>query len=261
MNEYNKIVIKVGTSSITNSNGTLNFKQIDKLAQVIADLSNKGLEIVLVSSGAITAGVARLNLPERPKEVSQKQAVACVGQQALMHIYNKTFAEYGFNVGQLLLTKYVFDHEEASQNAKHTIENLLKMHVVPIINENDSITTDEIKLGDNDNLSSLVARLINADLLIMLSDIDGLYDKNPKMCADAKIIRKVESLSDDFLQTQSQSAGTFGTGGIITKIQAGCACSNAGIDAVLASSQNLDVIFDIVNGKEVGTLFSKKVSK
>lgn len=254
-----RIIIKVGTSSITHKNGNLNFKQIDGLARIISDLTNSGKQVALVSSGAITAGVSRLNLAERPKDVALKQAVACVGQNALMEIYNKFFATYGYTVGQLLLSKYIFDHSVFSENARESLFKLWGMGVIPIINENDSISADEIKLGDNDNLSGYVARLIDADLLIMLSDIDGVYDKNPKQFNDAKIIPQLRK--DDEILSQilsNQEAGAFGTGGIGTKINAGLLCAESGVNAVIANSADLKVIYDILDNKIVGTFFPHK---
>jgi len=253
-----RIIIKVGTSSITHDNGTLNFKQIDGLARIISDLSNSGKQVALVSSGAISAGVSRLNLTERPKDIALKQAVACVGQNALMEIYNKFFATYGYNVGQLLLSKYVFDHSSFSINARESLFRLWSMGVIPIINENDSISADEIKLGDNDNLSGFVARLIDADLLIMLSDIDGVYDKNPKQFSDAKIISKITNKDDFLLNILNESqAGALGTGGINTKINAGLLCAQNGVDAVIANSVDLKIIYDILDNKNVGTFFPR----
>lgn len=252
------IVIKVGTSSITHSNGKLNLSQIDNLARIICDLSNNGKKIVLVSSGAISAGVSRLNLKERPRKIDLKQAVACVGQNALMDIYNSSFARYGYNVGQMLLSKYVFDHDSFRENARNSIFSLWNMNVIPIINENDSITAEEIKMGDNDNLSSNVACLINADLLIMLSDIHGIYDDNPKINPNANLISTLKATDTDILNVlQNQQAGTLGTGGIKTKLTAGLFCARNGIDAIVANSQNLNIIYDILNNKKVGTLFPK----
>lgn len=262
LNEAEKIVIKVGTSSITYQNGKLNLRQIDELAKIISDLSNSGKKIVLVSSGAISAGVSRLNLPSRPREIALKQAVACVGQNALMDIYNNFFARYGYNVGQMLLSKYIFDHEIFGTNAKKTLEKLWELGVIPIINENDSITADEIKLGDNDNLSSQISQLVNADLLIILSDIEGIYNKNPKVYDDAKKIDTITKANANLVKNlKDGSAGTLGTGGITTKLEAGFSCAQNGIDVVIASSKKLNVIYDILNNKNVGTLFPKQIDK
>ena len=250
-----RIVIKVGTSSLTYPNGKLNLHRIDRLSRDLCDLENQGKEVVLVSSGAIAAGVNRLHLPKKPDYVSGRQAMACVGQSALMEIYNKCFADYGYNAGQLLLTKVVFDNPEMKQNFQNTIDEMMHYNVIPVINENDSISVDEIKLGDNDNLSSLVARLVNADLLILLSDIDGVYDKDPKEHNDAQLISTVTDLENGVKCDQNAKASALGTGGIYTKITACTNAAKAGIDAVVANSQNLNVIYDILEGKQVGTYF------
>ena len=260
--EFKKIVIKVGTSSITHSNGKLNLKQIDKLARIICDLYNNGKKIVLVTSGAISAGVARLNLNGRPTDIASKQAVACVGQNALMEIYNTSFARYGYNIGQMLLSKYVFDHDVFYENAKNSIFTLWNMNVVPIINENDSITADEIKMGDNDNLSSNVAKLIGADLLIILSDIQGIYDSNPKTNPNAKLLSTISANDTELIKSlENDQKSDLGTGGIKTKLQAGVNCALSNIDAVVASSQDLNVIYDILEGKNVGTNFTGEKTK
>lgn len=252
-----RIVVKVGTSALTYDTGKINFHRIDRLARDLCDLKNRGLEVVLVSSGAIAAGVNRLHLSKKPDTVSGRQALACVGQSALMEAYNKCFADYGYNVGQLLLTKLVIDNDEMKTNCKNTLEEMMRLNIVPIINENDSISVDEIKFGDNDNLSSTVARLVNADLLILLSDIDGVYDKDPREHPDAKLVEIVRDPDMKF-DVEAAKPGALGTGGIATKITA---CANAaknGIDAVVANSKNINIIYDILEGKNVGTYFVGK---
>lgn len=250
-----RIVIKVGTSSITYSTGKLDMKRIDRLARDLCDLKNRGKEVVLVSSGAIVTGVTRLHLQSKPDTVSGRQVMACVGQSALMELYNKCFADYGYNAGQLLLTKYIIDDPAHQQNLKNMLEEMMKYNVIPVINENDSISVDEIKLGDNDNLSSVIAQIMNADLLILLSDIDGVFDKDPKTHADAKLLSTVVDFDKELKRHEADSVGQFGTGGIYTKILAGGTAAKHGIDVVVANSHNPDVIYDILDGKEVGTYF------
>ena len=253
-----RVVVKVGTSALTYDTGKLNLHRIDRLSRDLCDLKNRGMEVVLVSSGAIAAGVNRLHLPSKPATISGRQAMACVGQSALMEIYNKCFADYGYNAGQLLLTKDVLDNGDRERNFKNTIEELLKFNVIPVINENDSISIEEIKFGDNDNLSSLVARLIKADLLILLSDIDGVYDKNPKEHADAKLVDAVTNFDAPLTTENDAKPGALGTGGIVTKISACVSAAKCGIDAVVANSKNFNVIYEVLEGKQVGTYFVGK---
>ena len=253
-----RIVVKVGTSALTYETGKLNLHRIDRLSRDLCDLKNRGMEVVLVSSGAIAAGVNRLHLQSKPDSISGRQAMACVGQSALMEIYNKCFADYGYNAGQLLLTKDVLDNGDRQRNFKNTIEELLKFNVIPVINEHDSISVEEIKFGDNDNLSSLVARLIEADLLILLSDIDGVYDKNPKEFSDAKLVDTVDDFSAQITSQKDAKPSALGTGGIVTKISACVNAAKCGIDAVVANSNNFNVIYEVLEGKKVGTYFVGK---
>ena len=256
-----RIVIKIGTSSLTKDDGKLNFNKIDELSKIICELFAKGKEILLVSSGAISAGVEKLNLSERPSEIATKQAVACVGQNALMQAYNIAFNKYNLNIGQMLLSKYVFDHEQFLNNAKNCIRTLWNLNCVPIINENDSITVDELKMGDNDNLSYCVAQMVDADLLIILSDIDGVYDCNPKTNNNAKIICTIQQNDEILNKIQKSSSNKFGTGGIETKIKSGLNCANNGIDAVIINSNNLMNINRILNNEEIGTYFPSATKK
>lgn len=247
-----RIVIKIGSSSLTYPDThKLNLDKIDLLAREISDLFNSGREVVLVSSGAIASGMARLNFDTKPKELGLKQTLACVGQSTLMQIYNRCFSEYGYTCGQLLLTKYVIDNENMRNNAKNCINQMLSMHILPIINENDSISVDEIKLGDNDNLSQIVAKIIDADLLILLSDVDGVYNKNPKIHTDAQIIDEFEKN----ISIEADGKSDLGTGGIATKIQACLDASNAGINAIIANANENFVVRQILNNKNIGTLF------
>lgn len=253
-----RIVVKIGSSSLTYSDThKLNIGRIDRLAREISDIKNSGIDVVLVSSGAIATGLARLGFNEKPKELAKKQAVACVGQSALMEIYNKCFADYGYRVGQLLLTKYVVDNSSMYQNAQNCINEMLALNIVPIINENDSISVDEIKLGDNDNLSAIVAHLVNADLLVLLSDMDGLFDKDPNTNKDAVKISQVDSV-DDLHISLDDSKSELGTGGIVTKINACKDATNNGIDCVIANSKDIHAIKKILSNEEIGTYFIKK---
>jgi glutamate 5-kinase len=249
-----KIVIKIGTSSLTDSNGQINYDSFEKLARTISKLRKIGKKVMLVTSGAIAAGSSKVGLSQRPKKLPEKQAMAAIGQAELIKIYENYFSKYNYTVAQVLLTKDVVTNPIRRQNAKSTLNTLLNMGVIPIINENDTVSTDEIEFGDNDTLSAHVAVIAEADLLIILSDIDGLYDGDPRVDMNAKVISKVNSI--DFVE---KFAGTtkseFARGGMITKIAAAKLCNNAGIDMVIALGRDPDIIFDILDGKDVGTLF------
>ncbi|NLK96030.1 MAG: glutamate 5-kinase [Clostridiales bacterium] len=257
-----RIVVKVGTSTLTYENGNINLTRIEKLTRVLSDIMNSGKEIVLVSSGAIGVGVSKLKLKERPKRNREKQAVAAVGQCELMHIYSKFFGEYGHIVGQILLTRDVIEDDHIRKNVCNTFDTLIEKGIVPIVNENDTVSIDEIqnivKFGDNDNLSAIVATLVNADLLIILSDIDGFYDSDPRENNEAKLIKEIKEVTKE-LEEYAGGAGTsFGTGGMITKLKAAkCAC-NTGVNMILANGENPCILLDIMEGKEIGTLFIGK---
>ena len=252
------IVVKMGTTSITHSNGTLDFKKLDSLAQVLTDLENSGKKIVLVSSGAIGAGMNRMGMKERPKALKDKQAAASVGQGLLMQIYHKFFDEYHQNVGQILLTKDVFKHSIKRNNATNTFNALIERGVIPIVNENDCIATDEIQeecFGDNDILSAMTADIVAADLLVILSDVDGLYDDNPNVNNEARLIRTVVKIDNNIMKTAGISGSNLGTGGMITKIGAAKYATDCGIDVVIASGSDCHILYDILEGQEVGTVF------
>ena len=256
--DIKRIVVKVGSSSLTyNKTHKLNIDRIDRLAREISDIVNSGIEVVLVSSGAIATGMARLKLNEKPIELAKKQMLACIGQTTLMEIYNKCFSDYGITCGQLLLTKYEIDHKQMKDNLLNCLNEMLSQNIVPIINENDSVSVDEIKLGDNDNLSSSVAQIIDADLLVILSDIDGLYDKDPNKYNNATKISEIEDIEKLKIDTES-SKSNLGTGGIITKLEACKTANNKGIDCILTNSSNVFAIKQILANKEVGTLFKAK---
>lgn len=256
-----RIVIKVGTSTLSYKNGRLNFRRIEKLAYVLSALRSQGLQVVLVSSGAIGVGAGRIGLADKPKELAKKQALAALGQAELIRIYQKFFEEYNQFVAQVLLTKDAMTETSRHDNAQNTIAKLLEMDIIPIINENDTISTYEIEFGDNDTLSAMVARLVKADLLVLMSDIDGLYSADPKTNKDATIIHSVPEI-DEKIEKLAQGAGSsFGTGGMITKIAAAKICKEGNIDTIITNGDDPNVIFSILEGKQVGTHFiaNKKI--
>ena len=239
-----RIVVKVGTSTLTYDNGNINLNRIEKLTRILSDVVNSGKEVTLVSSGAIGVGVSKLNLKEKPKDIREKQALSAVGQCELMHIYSKFFGEYSHTVGQVLLTRDVIENERIKNNVCDTIS----------IDEIENI----VNFGDNDNLSAIVSLLINADLLIILSDIDGFYDSDPRGNENAKLLDEIEEITEE-LEVCAGGAGTnLGTGGMATKLIAAKRATKQGIDMVLANGSNPEVILDILEGKEIGTLFVGK---
>lgn len=262
--EKQRIVVKVGTSTLTGENGALNFRTIDKLAQVLSALHNDGNQVVLVSSGAIAVGVNKMKLPMKPVDVCMKQAAAAVGQCELMHIYDKCFGEYDNIVGQILLTAEDIAVKEKRRNLKNTFEALLENGMIPVVNENDSVSHAEIEsekkvFGDNDMLSAIVAKLCEADRLIILSDIDGLYDGNPKENPDAKLIHKVEEISDDIRNLAAGSGSNRGTGGMITKLEAAEYATMHGMDMHIANGNDPENIYRVIEGENVGTHFLRRI--
>jgi len=255
LKDKKKIVIKVGTSSLTHCDGRISNQKIAKLASVISNLRLSGKQVVLVTSGAIAVGCARMGLNEKPKELAFKQALAAIGQADLIRIYEKYFDEHDQIVAQVLLTKDGVVNPIRRNNARNTINTLLDMNIVPIINENDTVSTDEIEFGDNDTLSAHVASLIQADLLILLSDIDGLYDAHPKENPDAKIIPIVQSITHDIEKLASGKGSNFATGGMVTKISAAKLCALNQVDMLITNGVDPSIIFDILEGKNFGTLF------
>lgn len=254
-----RIVIKVGTSTLTYDNGKINLTRIDKLTRVLSDLVNRGMEVVLVTSGAIGVGCSKLKLKEKPKTIREKQAVAAVGQCELMHIYSKLFSEYGHVVGQILLTRDVVEDDHRRENVINTFETLLENSIVPIVNENDSVSIDEIKnicnFGDNDTLSAIVASLIKADLLVILSDIDGFFDCDPRKNACSKMISVIEEITPEIENCAGGAGSKRGTGGMVTKLSAAKIATSSGVNMVLTNGINPDILMDIISGKDVGTLF------
>lgn len=249
------MVVKVGTSTLTYENGKLNLGRIDKLARTIADIKNRGTEVVLVSSGAIGVGVGKLGLKERPTLTREKQAAAAVGQCELMYLYDKMFSEYGYKTGQVLLTRDVIDIPERKENVTNTFNTLLDMHVVPVVNENDAVSVDEIVIGDNDTLSAVVSIITGADLLVILTDIDGLYDKDPRKNSDAIRISEVGEITESIREISGGAGTTRGTGGMYTKVLAAERALEHGIATVVCNGDNPTILYDIIEGKDVGTLF------
>ena len=251
-----RIVVKVGTSTLTYDNGKLNLNRIDRLTRVLSDLKNRGIEVVLVSSGAIGVGVGKLGLNHKPTITMEKQAAAAIGQCELMYLYDKMFSEYGYMTAQVLLTKDVLEHLDRKQNVVNTFITLLKMSVVPIVNENDAVSVEEIEFGDNDTLSALVATLTDSELLIIMTDIDGLYDKNPRESEDAKLITEVPQITDYIKNIAGGAGSSRGTGGMITKVMAAEIAANANIQTIVCNGSNPDILYEIFDGQEVGTLFN-----
>ncbi len=252
-----RIVIKIGSSSLTHKEtGFLNFEKLEKLARVLTNLCGMGKEVILVSSGAIAVGKKNLGLLSKDISLAEKQACAAVGQAQLMMTYQKLFSEYNQKVAQILLTKITLIWEENKQNATNTFNELLKLGVIPIVNENDTISTYEIQFGDNDRLSAIVTSITNADLLILLSDIDGLYTDDPNVNKDAKFVDLVEKLDDTYFDMgKSTSGSNVGTGGMSAKLTAAKIATYSGADMVIANAEDVNVINDIIQGKNVGTLF------
>jgi glutamate 5-kinase len=255
----NRIVVKVGTSTLTYENGNINLTRIEKLTRTLSDVMNSGKEVILVTSGAIGVGVSKLKLKEKPKTIREKQAVASVGQCELMHIYSKFFGEYSNTVGQVLLTRDVIEDDHVRNNVCNTFETLIENKIVPIVNENDTVSIDEIenivRFGDNDNLSAIVSKLVNADLLIILSDIDGFYDSDPRKNPDSELIREIQKITPELEDCCGGAGSNLGTGGMITKLTAAKTATEAGVDMVLANGEDPRIVLSILNGEEIGTLF------
>ena len=250
-----RVVIKVGTSTLAHATGHLNIRRVEQLCRVLADLKNQGHEVILVSSGAIGMGVGKLSLKERPTDIPTKQAAAAVGQCELMYTYDKLFSEYNHTVAQILLTGSDFRHEDRYLNFKNTMLRLLELEVLPIINENDTIATEEIKVGDNDTLSAMVAVGIEADRLILLSDIDGLYTSDPHRDPEARLIPTVRELTPEILALAGGEGSALGTGGMRTKLHAAQICTDAGCEMVIMNGENPAALYDLFDGKSVGTVF------
>ena len=257
ISQKKRIVIKLGTSTLAHKTGKLNIRRMTNLVRVISDLHNAGREIIMVSSGAVGLGAGKIGLPEKPKETAIKQAVAAIGQCELMHVYDDMFAKYSVTVAQILLTKAIIDNPSHCANFKTAVSTLIGMGVIPIVNENDTIAIDELELeiGENDSLSALVAKLSEADLLLILSDIDALYTGDPRSDPDAEPVRIVEEITPD-IEAMAGGAGTnLGTGGMSTKINAGKIAAEAGIDMVIMNGRDPEKLYDLFEDAEIGTLF------
>lgn len=250
-----RIVVKVGTSTLAHKTGNINIRHVEELCKVLSDLKNAGHDIILVSSGAIGMGVGKLSLKSRPDDMATKQAAAAVGQCELMYIYDKYFSEYNHNIAQILLTAPDLEDDVRYSNIKNTMTRLLELGVMPIINENDTVATDEIAVGDNDTLGSIVAVCMNADILVLLSDIDGLYSADPHTDPDATLISEIREITPEIEALGGGSNSGLGTGGMATKLSAAKRCIKNGTDVVIANGSAPAVLYDIAEGKQVGTRF------
>lgn len=256
LRDKKRIVVKIGSSTITHeATNNLNLIKMEKLVRILADLHNQGKEVVVVSSGAIAVGRQAVGMIKRPDLVEEKQACAAVGQAKLMMVYQKLFGEYNQLTAQVLMTKYTMINDISRKNAQNTFQELLNMGVIPIVNENDTVSTDEVRIGDNDTLSAIVAALIGADLLILMSDIDGLYTDDPHNNPDAKFIEYVERITPELENMGKGSASEVGTGGMATKISAAKIANDSGADMVIANGDDIHTINEIMEGKNIGTLF------
>ena len=250
-----RIVVKIGTSTLTHSTGHLNIRRVASLCQVISDIKNAGHEVILVSSGAIGMGVGKLGLRQRPKDIPTKQAAAAVGQCELMYIYDKLFSDYHHTVAQLLITGEDVANDTRHRNFSNTLNRLLELGALPILNENDTVATEEIVIGDNDTLAAIVAKSVSAQLLVLLSDIDGLYTADPRKDPAARLIPRVERLDEGIKAIAGVSGSDQGTGGMITKLQAAEICMGCGCDMVIANGNEPNNLYSILDGREVGTRF------
>ncbi|MCL2089464.1 MAG: glutamate 5-kinase [Oscillospiraceae bacterium] len=260
--KYNRVVIKVGTTILAHDTGLLNLRQIGSLTKTLADIKNSGVDVILVTSGAIGVGAGKLGLRSRPSDIPTKQACAAVGQSSLMNTYQQEFSRYHHNIAQILLTRDVVESDTLAQNVRNTFERLLELGVIPVVNENDTVSTDEIRtedhslsFGENDTLSAIVAILTNADLLVMMTDIDGLYDCCPKENPDAKLITHVDSITDKIRELAGGAGSSLGTGGMATKITAAEIAVKNGIPAVIMNGRKDRLLYDLLEGKNIGTIF------
>ena len=250
-----KTVIKVGTSTLAHATGRMNIKRFEELCKVISDLKNAGHEIILVSSGAIGMGMGKLHLSERPREISMKQAAAAVGQCELMYFYDKLFSEYNHTVAQILLNADDLRIEKRHENFDNTMKRLLEMGVIPIINENDTVATEEIEIGDNDTLSAIVAVSVGADIAVLLSDIDGLFTADPRKDPTATLIPEVHGITDEIMALGGTPGSELGTGGMLTKLRAAKITGDGGCDMIITNGVRPECLYDIADGKSVGTRF------
>ena len=250
-----RLIVKVGTSTLAYSTGGLNIRRIESLCKVLSDLKNSGMEIVLVTSGAIGMGVGKLGLSKRPDDMPTKQAAAAVGQCELMYEYDKLFSQYNHTAAQILISASDVATEESVVNITNTMNRLLELQTIPIINENDTVETAEITIGDNDTLAAMVASVINADMLVLLSDIDGLYTANPKLDPDAELIPVVEDITPEIESIAGGAGSSLGTGGMKTKINAAKICIESGCDMIITNGNNPEILYNLMEGKSFGTRF------
>lgn len=255
MYKVKRVVIKVGSSTLTYQNGLLNLEKIDSIARQISGLHNRGIEVVLVSSGAIAAGMGQLGLKKKPEAMFRKQACAAIGQVRLMHMYDKIFGEYGKTMAQILITKEDMIDKKRCIHARNTFNALIKDKTIPIVNENDAITTEEIKIGDNDTLSAHVCRIVKGDLLILLSDIEGLFDCNPIYNKDAKLINYIPKITEEIVSFAGGPGTIRGTGGMITKLNAAKIVNFNGVAMVLVNGSTPDILSKVLRGESIGTFF------
>lgn len=251
-----RIVIKVGTSTLTHKTGRLNIRRMERLVKTLADIQNSGREIILVSSGAIGLGMSKMGLRERPKDTPMKQACAAVGQCELMYMYDKLFGEYNLNVAQILLTRYILETPRKN-NVENTFYKLIEHNIIPVVNENDTVAIDELELavGENDSLAAHVGMFCHADLLIIMSDIDGFFDGDPRSNPDAKLIPVVDKIDDKIRALAGDAVSGLGSGGMITKINAAEIAMDAGFDMAIINGRNPNILYDLFDGKQVGTVF------
>lgn len=253
-----KITVKVGTSTLTHKTGRLNIRRVEELCKVLSDVKNAGHDIVLVSSGAIGMGVGKLNMADKPQDMPTKQAAAAVGQCELMYVYDNLFQEYNHTVGQILITGEDLADSVRHENFTNTLNRLLELGALPIINENDTIATSEIAVGDNDTLGALVAASVKSDLFIVLTDIDGLYTADPRRDPNAQLISEVTEITKEMLQGAGGQGSSLGTGGMATKLSAAKIAMDAGVDMIIVNGSSPEIIYDAVDGRSVGTRFIAK---
>lgn len=253
-----RVVIKVGTSTLTHKTGMLNIRHIESLVKVISDIKNSGKEILIVTSGAIGVGVGKLLMDKKPEDMPTKQACAAIGQSELMYVYDKHFSQYNHNVAQVLLTRDIIEDELRKENVINTLIRLLELKIIPIINENDTVAVEEIVFGDNDTLSAIVSILVKADCLVLFSDIDGLYNKNPQLNSDAVLLKEVHEITDDIINLAGGKGSELGTGGMATKIQAAKLCMENDIPMYILNGDKPKQLYSLTDGESVGTIFEKR---
>lgn len=255
LSDAQRVVVKVGTSTLTHATGLLNIRLVEQLVRVLSDLKNAGKEIILVTSGAIGVGAGKLGMRKRPSDMPTKQACAALGQSELMYVYDKCFSEYNHNVAQVLLTRDIIEDARRKENVTNTLSRLLSLSVIPVINENDTVSTEEIEFGDNDTLSAIVSSIVQADLLIILTDIDGLYDSDPHENPAAKRIPHVRLLDSAILAAAGSKGSEFGTGGMAAKLHAAQICMDQNIPMIIMNGSRPAMIYDLLDGENIGTLF------